>query len=49
MKHSSGLIDSFISDHFPIYISLQEIIINKTNTEKVIQCGQVTDSIKGNF
>ena len=49
MKHSSGLIDSFISDHFPIYISLPEIIINKMKTEKVIQYRQVTDITKGNF
>ena len=49
MKHISGLIETHISDHFPIYTSLPEITISAPNTPTVIQYRLVDDYTKRKF
>ena len=46
---TSGLIDTNISDHFPIYISIPEITLVNTNTPKVIQYRLVDENRKRKF
>ena len=46
---TSGLIDTNISDHFPIYISIPEITLANTNTPKVIQYRLVDENRKRKF
>ena len=45
----SGLIDTNISDHFPIYISIPEIILDNAKTPKVIQYRLVDANRKRKF
>ena len=46
---TSGLIDTNISDHFPIHISIPEITLANTNTPKVIQYRLVDENRKRKF
>ena len=48
ITHSSGLIESYISDHYPIYISLPEIKIGN-ETKKVIEYRLINENTKRKF
>ena len=49
MKHISGVIETDISDHFPIYTSLPEITLSAPNTPTTIQYRLANDSCKRKF
>ena len=49
MKHHSGLIESMITDHYPIYTSIPEITLNSPDAPKTIQYRVVNDATKRNF
>ena len=49
MKHISGVIETDLSDHFPIYTSLPEITLSAPNTPTTIQYRLADDSCKRKF
>ena len=49
MKHISGLIETEITDHFPIYTSLPEVTLSAPNTPTVIKYRLVNDDTKRKF
>merc|ERR1712030_52244 len=49
MKHISGLIETEITGHFPIYTSLPEVRLSAPNTPTVIKYRLVNDDTKRKF
>ena len=49
MKHTSGLIETQISDHYPVYTSLPEVTLPESKTPTVIKYRLVNDDTKRKF